>query len=86
MNLMDGGSAIAPRIFFDTKGLSGRGMPDGLKTDAAENLWATGPGGLIVISSQAKLLGRVLTHRPTSNVAFGGEDGSLCFRGPAQIR
>jgi gluconolactonase len=50
-----------------------------MKVDAAGNLWATGPGGLLIISSQGKLLGRVLTHRPTANVAFGGEDGKSVF-------
>lgn len=67
------------KVFFDTKGLSGRGAPDGLKVDRAGNLWATGPGGLLVMSPGGKLLGRVLTHRPTANVAFGGKDGEFVF-------
>lgn len=66
-------------VFFDTKGLEGRGSPDGLKVDAAGNVWATGPGGLLVISPQGKLLGRVFTHRATANVAFGGADGKSVF-------
>lgn len=79
MELKKDGSASAPRTFFDTKGLAGRGAPDGLKVDKAGYLWATGPGGLLVISPQGKLLGRVLTHRATANVAFGGEDGKSVF-------
>jgi hypothetical protein len=50
-----------------------------MKVDAAGNLWATGPGGLLIISPDGKLLGRVLTHRATANVAFGGEDGKSVF-------
>jgi gluconolactonase len=73
------GSAGEPRTFFDTSGLSGRGAPDGLKIDAAGNLWATGPGGLLIITPEGKLIGRVLTHRATANVAFGGEDGKAVF-------
>lgn len=73
------GTAGVPATFFDTRGLSGSGAPDGLKVDALGNLWSTGPGGLLVISPQGKLLGRVLTGRPTANVAFGGEDGKSVF-------
>lgn len=73
------GTAGEPKTFFDTRGLSGKGGADGMKVDAVGNLWATGPGGLLVISPQGKLLGRVLTHRATANVAFGGGDGKTVF-------
>lgn len=73
------GSAGAPSVFFDATGLSGKGGFDGLKVDSQGNLWATGPGGLLVISPQGKLLGRVLTGRSTANVAFGGADGKWVF-------
>lgn len=79
MELKKDGTASAPKTFFDTKGLEGRGAPDGLKVDKDGNLWATGPGGLLIISPKGKLLGRVLTHRATANVAFGGEDGKSVF-------
>lgn len=52
------------------------GLPDGLKVDQAGNLWATGPGGVYVIASSGKLLGRLLTGERTSNCAFG-PDGWL---------
>ncbi len=67
------------KTFFDSKGLEGKGAPDGMKVDDRGNLWATGPGGLLVLSKEGKLLGRVLTHRATANVAFGGEDGKTVF-------
>ncbi|MES2657419.1 MAG: SMP-30/gluconolactonase/LRE family protein [Verrucomicrobiota bacterium] len=79
IQLKPDGTAGEPRTFFDTRGLSGSGAADGLKVDAAGNLWATGPGGLLIISPDGKLLGRVLTHRATANVAFGGEDGKSVF-------
>ncbi|RYD23969.1 MAG: SMP-30/gluconolactonase/LRE family protein, partial [Verrucomicrobiaceae bacterium] len=79
MELKKDGTASAPKTFFDTKGLEGRGAPDGLKVDKDGNLWATGPGGLLIISPKGKLLGRVLTHRATANVAFGGDDGKSVF-------
>lgn len=73
------GMATATKVFFDTKNLEGKGSPDGLKVDAAGHLWATGPGGLLIISPQGKLLGRVLTGKATANVAFGGKDGKAVF-------
>jgi DNA-binding beta-propeller fold protein YncE len=38
------------RIFFNATGESGPGVPDGMKVDTAGNIWATGPGGILVIS------------------------------------
>lgn len=79
MDLRSDGTAGPLRTFFDTRGLSGPGGADGMKVDADGNLWATGPGGLLILSPQGKLLGRVLTHTPTANVAFGGNDGKSVF-------
>ncbi|HWR14049.1 MAG TPA: SMP-30/gluconolactonase/LRE family protein [Terriglobales bacterium] len=55
-----------------------KGSPDGLKVDVHGNLWASGPGGIYVISPQGKVLGRIDTGVPTSNCAWG-EDGSTFF-------
>jgi gluconolactonase len=54
------------------------GLPDGLAVDKKGNLWATGPGGVWIFSSQGKLLGRINTGERTSNCTFG-EDGSTLF-------
>ncbi len=53
------------------------GLPDGLKVDAKGNLWATGPGGVYVFTPEGKLLGRISTGERTSNVAWGGDGGTL---------
>ena len=73
------GSGGNTEVFYDPKDLEGKGSMDGLKVDANGNLWATGPGGLLIISPQGKLLGRVLTGKATANVAFGGKDGKTVF-------
>lgn len=74
------GTVANPRRFFDTKSeahVKGvEGWFDGLKVDEHGNLWTSGPGGLLVISPQAKLLGRFSTGVPTANCAFA-PDGYL---------
>jgi gluconolactonase len=68
------------RVFFNANPLlAGRkGLPDGLKVDKAGNLFATGPGGVLVISPQGKHLGTINTGEPTANCAWGN-DGSVLY-------
>lgn len=54
------------------------GLPDGLKVDKDGNLWATGPGGVYVMTPEGKLLGRISTGERTANCAWGG-DGSVLY-------
>jgi len=74
------GSLGAGRVFADATKLyqEGDGVPDGLKLDEKGNLFATGPGGVLVYAPDGTLLGRILTGVPTANVAWG-EDGSTLF-------
>ena len=74
------GSLANGRVFFDATSLVGKlkGVPDGMVVDVKGNLWATGPGGVLVISPKGKLLGRILTGEATANCTFG-EDGSVLF-------
>jgi gluconolactonase len=68
------------RVFFDATSMakSGtmKGLPDGLKVDRDGNLWATGPGGVLIFAPDGTLLGRIDTGEATANCAFGGSDGS----------
>ncbi len=74
------GTLDAGRVFADSREFwkPGEGVPDGLKIDVQGNVFATGPGGVLVYAPDGTLLGRVLTGVPTANVAFG-EDGSTLF-------
>ena len=68
------------RVFFDATKLaqSGRrGGPDGLRVDKKGNLFATGPGGVLIISPQGKHLGTIVTGQPTSNCTFGDHGSTL---------
>jgi gluconolactonase len=68
------------RVLFDSTTLarSRRGLPDGLKVDVGGNLWATGPGGVLVISPDGRHLGTIMTGQATANVAFG-DDGQTLY-------
>lgn len=79
VTLGEDGMANGTKVFYDSKGLEGKGSMDGLKVDDKGNLWATGPGGLLIISPQGKLLGRVLTGKATANVAVVGKDPTVVF-------
>lgn len=71
--------ASSGRIFADAaqwKQGTPVGNPDGMAVDEHGNVWATGPGGVLVFNPEGKLLGRLLTGQKTGNVAFGG-DGRL---------
>jgi gluconolactonase len=54
------------------------GLPDGMKVDAQGNLWATGPGGVLVFAPDGTHLGSIETGVPTANCAFG-EDGTILY-------
>jgi gluconolactonase len=74
------GAVANKRLLFDGTDLkkNGPGAPDGMKVDAHGNLFAAGPGGIVVISPEGKLLGYFSMGVSTSNCAWG-EDGSTLF-------
>lgn len=53
------------------------GLPDGMKVDKDGNLWATGPGGVIVFAPDGTHIGSIETGVPTANCAFGGDGSTL---------
>jgi gluconolactonase len=75
------GSLGKGKIFFDASYLNKEGLsgaPDGLKVDKFGNVFSTGPGGVIILNKNGKLIGRIETGQATSNLAWG-EDGSTLF-------
>jgi gluconolactonase len=69
------------KVFFDATRRVGRkrpGLPDGMKVDLAGNLFATGPGGVLVFTPTGKHLGTIATGVPTANCAWGN-DGSVLY-------
>jgi len=55
-----------------------KGLPDGMKVDKHGNLWATGPGGVLIFSPSGQHLGTIATGVATANCAFG-DDGSMLY-------
>jgi len=76
--VLPGGDVGPGRVFVDATPLKLPGGPDGMKVDRDGNLWATGPGGVHVMTPQGKLLGRIEIGESTANVAFG-DDGSTLY-------
>jgi gluconolactonase len=75
------GSLGNGKVFFDVTAAVSKqkpGVPDGLKVSADGTVWATGPGGVLVYSSQGKHLGTLATGVATANLAFG-DDGSTLY-------
>ncbi len=75
------GSLSHGRVFFDATAQvknGGRGVSDGMRIDRAGNLFAAGPGGILVITPQGKHIGTINTGQPTSNCAFG-DDGMTLY-------
>jgi gluconolactonase len=67
------------RVFLDMTKEPGEGVPDGMKVDEEGNLYATGPGGVLVISPKGKHLGTIQLAEIPSNCAFGDADGQTLF-------
>jgi gluconolactonase len=75
------GMLAKQRVFFDAQPRNEQKLPglcDGLKVDRDGNVWATGPGGVMVLSPAGKLLGVIKTGEPTGNCCWG-DDGSTLY-------
>ena len=75
------------RVFFDaTPRVAGnKGLPDGLKVDERGNLWTSGPGGILVISPEGKLLGVLNTGEATANCAWGNDGRTLYITADSKL-
>jgi gluconolactonase len=54
------------------------GLPDGLAVDAEGHLFASGPGGIHVLTPEGRALGRIDTGTAAANCKFG-DDGRTLF-------
>jgi len=79
-SVKDNGTLGGGRVFFDASLLTAvlEGACDGMTVDEHGNLFATGPGGVLIFTPEGKHLGTLKTGKRTSNCTFG-EDGSTLF-------
>ena len=68
-------------VFFDASGMTSdtyNGTLDGLTLDRAGNIYATGPGGVLVFNAQGKHLGTIELDEVAANVGWG-DDGKTLY-------
>lgn len=82
---VDEGGALSGKRKIITLSSDEEGGADGLKVDRFGNLWATGPGGIWIVSSQGKLLGRIHMPEVAANVAFGEGGDALWITASTSI-
>lgn len=74
-------SSPKPELWIDLSSYAddaSPGLPDGMAVDVNGNVFATGPGGIFIITPTGKILGRIKTGKGSANCAFG-EDGRTLF-------
>jgi gluconolactonase len=72
------GSLADGRVWAETVG-EGAGAPDGMKIDAAGNLYCCGPGGIHVFDPGATCLGVIRTPEVAANFCWGDDDMRSMF-------
>lgn len=74
------GNVTGSRVFADATDLMGEGvhgLPDGLAVSTDGLVFATGPGGVLVMDADGKRLGRIETGSAIANCAFGDDGRTL---------
>ena len=66
-------------MLIDFQHSEGPGVPDGMKLDSLGNLWATGPGGIRIITPQGKVLGQIKLPEVAANLNWGDADGKTLY-------
>jgi gluconolactonase len=66
-------------LLFDATAEPGEDAWDGLKVDSQGNIYASGPGGLWIISPQGKHLGTIVGPEHPHNLTWGEEDHKTLY-------
>lgn len=74
-NVLPDGELRGGQVWAEVHG-EGPGVPDGMKFDAAGNLYCAGPGGIHVFDADAICLGVIHMPEQAANFCWGGDD--LC--------
>jgi gluconolactonase len=79
-SLDQNGNVTGKKLFHDTTDLAkpdAPGAPDGLTVAADGTVFATGPGGVLVLSQDGRRLGRIWDGKQTANCKFGDDGRTL---------
>jgi gluconolactonase len=73
------GSLTNKSMFLDATTERGEDAWDGLKVDRLGNVYASGPGGLWIISPKGRHLGTIVGPEHPHNLTWGGEDHKTLY-------
>jgi gluconolactonase len=65
-------------VFFDANEMEQPGWADGLAIDRSGNIYATGPGGLLVFDANGQHLGTIVLDEIATNAGWG-DDGKTLY-------
>lgn len=71
------GEVVDKKVFYRAPDTTLPGGPDGMKVDRKGNLFATGPGGILVLDSTGTHLGTIAIPIPATNLAFGPKEKEI---------
>jgi gluconolactonase len=75
------GAVVSKKVFADASDLvspKSPGLPDGMRVSGDGTLFASAPGGILVMTPAGKRLGLIQTGGPIANCAFG-DDGHMLY-------
>ncbi len=79
-SLTEEGNLENGKILIDTKSLminGNKGLPDGMKVRSDGTIFATGPGGILILTQEGKHLGTIHSGEATSNCAFDKDENYI---------
>jgi gluconolactonase len=84
-DVMADGSVSNGRVLLDATSDPADGLPDGMKVDREGNLFASGPGGIWVISQTGRHLGTIHLPEVPANCAWGDDGRTLYITAQTSI-
>ncbi|MBN3584857.1 SMP-30/gluconolactonase/LRE family protein [Algoriphagus aestuarii] len=82
------GNVSSGKMILDVSNLVGQanpGLPDGMAVHSSGNLFASGPGGILIISPSGEHLGTLKTGRATSNCTFDENEQYLYITADGEL-
>ena len=73
-DVLPDGTLANGRVFAELRDPGVDGAPDGMKVDVQGNVFCTGPGGIVVVSPEGEILGRIEVPEQPANLAWGDTD------------